>query len=102
MYGILLQRFGFGFDVFLDFGEGIGTFYAVVTLEEAAGMGAAGIVLHAEYNGMSVFGVSPNLIELKSHEGFDEGGFAGGLVSYHDYGLGVELFFENPDADGGL
>jgi hypothetical protein len=27
---------------------------------------------------------------LESHEGFDEGGFAGGLMSHYDYGGGIE------------
>ena len=57
-------------------------------------MGAAGIVLHAECDGTAGFCASPDLIELESHEGFDEGGFAGGLVSYYDYGGGVEWFLK--------
>ena len=57
-------------------------------------MGAAGVVLHAESYGAAGFGASAYLVELESHEGFDEGGFAGGLVAdYYDCGC-VDWFLK--------
>jgi hypothetical protein len=46
-------------------------------------MGATGVILHTEGYGTACFGASSYLIELEAHEGFDEGGFSGGLMPYY-------------------
>lgn len=58
------------------------------------GLAAARVVLHAQGNRSAGLGASPNLIELETHEGLNEGALAARLLPDNEDSSGVEGLLE--------
>lgn len=79
---------------YLDLLERARLLLAVVQGQEAVGLTAARVVLHAQGDGPPRLGAAPHLVELKAHEGLDERALAARLLAHDQDGRGVEGLLE--------
>mmetsp|Transcript_399 Transcript_399/g.622 ORF Transcript_399/g.622 Transcript_399/m.622 type:complete len:318 (+) Transcript_399:1676-2629(+) len=84
-HGVALQPRIFTFDILLNFRHRFRSLHPILAMQIASRCGASRIVLHAECNRSARLSPAANLVELETHQRFNQCAFPGTLMSHDQY-----------------